>query len=86
MEYSFFDGRGSVLWCTPLPVVGLSHALQNSSLDCFAPSLCSGRAFESYLQKRKLSFWHGESTRGEGMPLSYKITAPEARTKKRDTQ
>ena len=28
---------------------GLSHALQNSPPDCFVPSLCSGRAFESHL-------------------------------------
>ena len=28
--------------------VGLSHALQNNSPDCFAPSLRSGRTFESH--------------------------------------
>ena len=43
-------------------------------------------AFRAPLVEENLPFLHGESTRGEGMPLSYKITAPEARTKKRDTQ
>ena len=75
MEYSFFDGLGVSCgvfpcgwWDSPIdvvvPMVGLSRALQNSSLDCFAPSLCSGRAFESHLQKKTLSTLHGESTRG----------------------
>ena len=55
--------------------------------DTFYTSLRTGAdLFESRLQKKTLSTLHGESTRGEGMPLSYKITAPEARTKKRDTQ
>jgi len=32
---------------------GLSHALQNSPPDCFVPSLCSGRDFESHLSRKQ---------------------------------
>ena len=63
--------RDSRWWDSPagvaMPVVGLSHALQNSSLDCFAPSLCSGRAFESHsMQKRHGPVGHASFGAGGG--------------------
>ena len=51
--------------------------------DVFCTSLRTGAdLFESPLQRQLLSYLHGESTRGEGMPLSYKIAALKARNKK----
>ena len=57
-------------WDSPagvaMPVVGLSHALQNSSLDCFAPTRRSGRAFESHSITQKQPPPKGTAAFGAG--------------------
>ena len=40
--------------CFLVTRLGLSHALRNSPPDCFLPSRCSGRAFESHRFNKEL--------------------------------